>query len=232
MTWSLNNAFISSHWVTQSLERIELNVSSNRGKMCQWYIKRIILASVICWNEAPLPLNLTSTGDMNRRISVQMPLTLSSSSLTHRTKMRICTKLHKTTKHACDEHVCSPRLVLVAQRHSLCFLLHLLPIVGMQFRVLNPFLRPILTQTANMILGRLEVHQLVSNTLSNENTSSMLRNNWLFVLHMVSMNLLHLITPYFDNCFGDFFNLSRFNETFWLCTDAKELVFVGLNPLF
>jgi hypothetical protein len=63
---------------------------------------------------------------------------------------------------------------LLAKRHTLKLLVQLLPVVGLQFRVFDPFLRPILVPTTHMVLRGLEVDELVSNAFLDENASSVL----------------------------------------------------------
>lgn len=85
-----------------------------------------------------------------------------------------------------------PRLPLkrisLSQRHGLSLLLQLFPIIRLQLRVLNPFLRPILTEATNMILRRLEVDEFVADTLLHEDTTGMLGNDRLLVLENIEIS--------------------------------------------
>lgn len=79
--------------------------------------------------------------------------------------------------------------LLVAKRHTLKFLVQLLPIVRLKFGILHPLLCPILIPPADMVLGMLEITKLVSDTFFDEDSSSMLGYDGLFVLQAVSYGL-------------------------------------------
>jgi hypothetical protein len=70
----------------------------------------------------------------------------------------------------------------ISQWHTLKLFLELFPIIGLQLRILHPFLRPVLTQAADVILRALEEYKLISDALLDENSSGMLSNNRLLVL--------------------------------------------------
>ena len=71
---------------------------------------------------------------------------------------------------------------LVAQRHMLNLLVEPSPIIGLELRIFDAFLAPILMQSTHLILRLLEIDQLIANAFHNEHASSMLIDDGLLVL--------------------------------------------------
>lgn len=75
-----------------------------------------------------------------------------------------------------------PAPPLLSSRHRLNLLAQRTPVVGLQFRVFNPLLAPVLMQPADMILAHMEVQQLIADTFLDEHTPGMLLDYRLLVL--------------------------------------------------
>jgi hypothetical protein len=61
----------------------------------------------------------------------------------------------------------------------------LLPVIGLQLRILYTLLCPLLVPPADMILRLLEKDEFISNTLLDKHATSVLSNNGLLVLKEV-----------------------------------------------
>jgi hypothetical protein len=72
------------------------------------------------------------------------------------------------------------------KRHPLDLLTQCPPIISLEFCIFHPLLAPVLMKLADMVLGMLEVVELVSNTLFDKDSSSMLVDNGLLILIEVS----------------------------------------------
>jgi hypothetical protein len=71
---------------------------------------------------------------------------------------------------------------LFTPRHTLNFVCKGTPIVCLQLGVLDAFLRPVLVQLADVVLGLLEEEELVADALFNEDTASVLGDDGFLVL--------------------------------------------------
>ena len=74
------------------------------------------------------------------------------------------------------------RAQLIAQRHPLDLLTQRSPVVRLELCILDPFLAPILMQSADMILRLLEEEQLVPDALLDKDAAGMLVNDRLLIL--------------------------------------------------
>jgi hypothetical protein len=96
------------------------------------------------------------------------------------------------TSHAHSRHITSLFVLhlilfsrhcsLFSPRHTLDFVCKGTPIVCLQLGVLDTFLRPVLVQLADVVLGLLEEEELVADALFNEDTASVLGDDGFFVL--------------------------------------------------
>ena len=68
----------------------------------------------------------------------------------------------------------NPDMTLLPKWHSFHLLTECSPVVGLQLRILDPFLTPVYLQLANVVLRLLEVDDLVSNALLDKETSCVL----------------------------------------------------------
>lgn len=75
----------------------------------------------------------------------------------------------------------------VSQRHPFHLVSQRPPIVSLQLGILDPLLTPVLMQPADVILGLLEIDQLVADALFDEYPARMLLHNRLFVLPNLSV---------------------------------------------
>jgi hypothetical protein len=71
---------------------------------------------------------------------------------------------------------------LFTPRHTLDFICEGTPIVCLQLGVFDAFLRPVLVQLADVVLGLLEEEELVADALFNEDTASVLGDDGFLVL--------------------------------------------------
>lgn len=66
---------------------------------------------------------------------------------------------------------------LIPNWHALQLFMQLLPVVGLQFGIFHEFLSPVLVPAADVVLRLLEVNELVSYALFNEDVSSVLSHD-------------------------------------------------------
>lgn len=72
---------------------------------------------------------------------------------------------------------------LITQRHPFDGVDASTPIVRLEFRVLDPLLRPVLVEARDAVLAVLEVQQFVAQALDDEDAAGVLGDDGLFVLH-------------------------------------------------
>jgi len=77
---------------------------------------------------------------------------------------------------------------LISQRHALDRIDHATEVVGMQFRVLDALLRPVLIESRDSGLRRIEGLDLVTHALFDEDTARVLLDDVLFVLPATSVD--------------------------------------------
>ncbi len=81
-------------------------------------------------------------------------------------------------QHQFDIENCQTRLLpLLANWHALNLLAERTPILRLQLSIFDSFLAPVLMQPTDMMLGRLEDVQLVSDTLLDEHSTCVLLHN-------------------------------------------------------
>lgn len=76
----------------------------------------------------------------------------------------------------------SIQTALLPGRHALDFITELSPVISLEFRIFDPLLAPVLVEATDVILALLEMAELISDTLLDENAACMLLYNGLFVL--------------------------------------------------
>lgn len=77
---------------------------------------------------------------------------------------------------------------LLPRRHTLDLVTQSTPIVRLQFRVLDPFLAPVLVKPADMVLALLEVDEFISDALLDEHAPRVLLHDRFFVLRMAGVS--------------------------------------------
>lgn len=63
---------------------------------------------------------------------------------------------------------------LLPRRHPLHFITQSPPVIRLQLRIFDSLLTPVLVQTTDMVLARLEMDELVTNALLDEHAARML----------------------------------------------------------
>lgn len=71
---------------------------------------------------------------------------------------------------------------LICGRHALDLLTERSPIVGLQLRILDALLAPLLVQPRDVVLALLEEKKLITDALLDENAAGMLLHDGFFVL--------------------------------------------------
>jgi hypothetical protein len=83
-------------------------------------------------------------------------------------------------------------------RHTLHLLGKRAPIIRLQFRILDSFLRPLLMQSTNMVLTFLEEEELVAYAFYDENAAGVLLDDGFFVLFCYELALTSTRGPLID----------------------------------
>lgn len=78
----------------------------------------------------------------------------------------------------------------ITKGHGLKLLAQRFPILCTQLGILDTLLRPLLVHSADVVLGSLEVYNLVANTFLDEDATSVLVDYRLLVLRLVSKEII------------------------------------------
>jgi hypothetical protein len=71
---------------------------------------------------------------------------------------------------------------LLSRRHTLHLFTKRAPVIRLEFSILDSFLRPLLMETTNVILGFLEEEEFVTDAFADEDAAGVLLDNGFLVL--------------------------------------------------